>query len=562
MATVDGGNMIVNALEAEGVSHVFSISGGHIAPIYNALLDSEINLVTTRHEQAAAMMAGGWARCARRTGVCVVTAGPGFTNALTGVADAYMAGAPMVCISGSVPTDMSDRLDLQDLNQLDVIKPITKWARRVITPSRVKEAVHEAFKRARSGPPGPVYLEAPADILETAIEESQVVKSAPLPRPTPGIAPGEAGQVMDMLAASKKPVVVAGSGVWYSNAEPQLERFAETVGAPVFTTSGGKGSMPDDHPLCYGPGLAIRPGAAMAALVGADLIFLVGTRISLFFAHGKIFNPAARLIHLTIDPGELGRNRVPELGLVADAGRALGQLAAAAEGKIKPENYKEWHEELKKAEKSSLEFFQSQLEDKELPMHPLRLCRELDESLAEDDILALDGGDTQIWMNMLRRNRAPGATLESGLFGCLGVGIPFALAAAMAYPDKHIHLLTGDGSVGFNFMELQTALCRCLNVTVVVNNDNAWGMVKHSQMMKYGPERCCGVEIGEVPYHKMLEALGGNAVEVEKIEDVRPQLEKARKRGGVNMLNVHSRPGIVSPGSIALANIGKEGGGY
>jgi len=562
MTEFDGGRMIVKALEAEGVSHVFSISGGHIAPIYDALLDSGIRLVTTRHEQAAAMMAGGWARCTRQPGVCVVTAGPGFTNALTGVADAYMAGAPMVCIAGSVATDMADRLDLQDLNQLDVVKPITKWARRVITPARIGEAVHEAFKQARSGPPGPVYLEVPANVLETAVDQSRIIESAPVPRPVPGLAPEETERVLDMLAASKKPVVVAGSGAWYSEAGPHLLRFAEVTGVPVFTSSGGKGAVSDDHPLCYGPGLAIRPGAALAALTGADLIFLVGTRISLFFAHGRILNPAAKLIHLNIDPGELGRNRVPDLGLTADAARALAQLAVAAEGKIEPENYKGWHTELKNAENSSLAFFRSQLEDKELPMHPLRLCRELDSFLGEEDVLALDGGDTQIWMNMLRRNRKPGTTLESGLFGCLGVGIPFAVAAAMANPGKHVHLITGDGSVGFNFMELHTALCNGLDITVVINNDKAWGMVKHSQIMKYGPERCCGVELGDVPYHKMLEALGGSAVEIEKIEDIRPQLEKARKRGGVNMLNVHTRPGVISPGSIALANIGKEGGGY
>lgn len=561
MGKIRGGKQVVDALKKEGVTHVFSISGGHIAPIYDALLDSDIKLITTRHEQAAAMMAGGWARATGQVGVVIVTAGPGFTNAITGIADAYMAGAPVVCISGSVSVDMADKLDLQDLDQLNTIKPVTNWARKILVPSRIGEAVHEAFKQARNGAPGPVYLEIPADVLGAEMEDGAVVQSKPIARPTPGLAPQEVDKVIEMIRAAKKPIIIAGSGVYYSNGAEQLTKFAEKSGIPTYTTSMGKGCMSDEHPLCFGPSLVLRPGSALAGLTQSDLIILVGTRISLFFMYGRLFSPTAKIIHLNINHTEIGRSRVPDLGLVADAGRALEQLTSAG-AKLDPDAFKEWRASLTKAHTDAMGFFKLQLEDAQSPMHPIRLCKELDNFLKEDDILVLDGGDTQIWMNMVRSNLKPGRNLESGLFGCLGVGIPFGMAAAFAFPDRRVFVITGDGSVGFNFIDLHTAITNCLNLTVIVNNDNAWGMVKHSQMLTYGPERCCGVELGDVPYHRMLEAMGGKGYELSKIEEIRPALEDATKRGGVNLINVHVRPGVISPGSLALAQIGKKGGGY
>ena len=438
MAEINGGRMVVNALEKEGVTHVFSISGGHIAPIYDALLESNIKLVTTRHEQAAAMMAGGWARTTGEPGVCIVTAGPGFTNAITGMADAHMACTPVVCIAGTVATDMNDRLDLQDLNQLDMMKPITNWARTVIKTARIPESIHEAFKQARGGSPGPVFLEVPADILGRKIEDSKVVPAEPIARPRPGLAPEELDKVVEMIRSSKKPILIAGSGVYYARGAEDLVRFAEKAKIPTFTTGLGKGCIRDDHPLGYGTSMALKPGAAIAALTQADLIFLLGTRISLFFLYGRVFNPAAKMIHLNIDPMELGRNRVPDLGLVADAGRAVSQLADAAEGEIDPAAFDEWRATLDQAHKSAMEFFRPQVETDEVPMHPLRLCKEVEDFLGPDDIMALDGGDTQIWMGMVRSNFKPGTTLESGLFGCLGVGIPFGIAAALANPDRNM----------------------------------------------------------------------------------------------------------------------------
>lgn len=557
MAEVHGGQMVIRALHEEGVSQIFGICGGHIAPIYDAMIDSDISLISTRHEQAAVMMAEATGRLSGQPGVALVTAGPGFTNAITGIADAKLANVPLVVIAGSVATNMEDRLDLQDLNQIDIVKPLVKWARRVIDPERIPEALHEAFKQARMGSPGPVYIEVPADILSTKVDEAKVKWGKPVIPAKPAADPESVRQVIELLKKSQRPVLIAGSGVWYSRASDQLKRFAETTGVPTMTTSLGKGCLPDNHPMCCGPSLAIRPGAAMAALTQTDLLILVGTRISLFFLYGKIFNPAAKLVMINIDSGEMGRNRPADVPVVADAGVALTQLADAAGG-IKPEMYAPWRETLKKAHDSAMQFFAPQVANNNIPIHPLRLCKELDDFLTDDDILVLDGGDTQIWMNMVRTNNRPGKTLESGLFGCLGVGLPFAIAAKLANPDKRVFIIIGDGSIGFNFMEMHTALLKNLPIVVVVNNDHGWGMVRHSQMLAYGKERCFGVELGDVPYHKLAEALGAWAAEVKRPEEIRPALEKAVASGKLALINVQTQPGVISPGSMALASIGKK----
>lgn len=559
MGKIHGGQMTIKALQEEGVSHIFGICGGHIAPIYDAMIDSDVALVSTRHEQAAVMMAEAVGRLTTRAGVALVTAGPGFTNAITGIADAKMACVPLVVIAGSVATNMEDRLDLQDLNQIDVVKPLVKWAKRVIDPSRIPEAIHEAFKQASTGSPGPVYLEIPADILGTPVEEQKISWGKKVTPINPSADTKAVEEVVKLLRISKKPILIAGSGVWFAHGEEELKNFAEKTCVPIFTTSMGKGTLPDDHPMCFGPSLVIRPGSAMTALTQADLIILVGTRISLFFAHGQIFNKSAKMVMVNIDPTEMGRNREIDIPIVADAKKALAQLAETATG-IDPEMFAQWRAQLKKAHEDAMAFFKPQLENDNVPIHPLRLCWELEKFLKEDDILVLDGGDTQVWMNMVHKNSRAGGTLESGLFGCLGVGIPFSISAKTMHPDKRVFLIIGDGSVGFNFMELHTAVANNLPIVVVVNNDHGWGMVRHSQMLAYGKDRCFGVELGDVPYHKMAEMLGIWATEVTQPAKIREALEEAVASGKPALINVQTQPGVVSPGSMALASIGKKEG--
>jgi acetolactate synthase-1/2/3 large subunit len=560
MGKIHGGQMIVKALQKEGANHIFSISGGHLAPIYDALIDSDLSLQITRHEQAAVMMADAMGRLTGQPGVALVTAGPGFTNCLTSVANARMANVPVVIIGGAVPTDMVGRLDLQEIPQIEVITPLVKWARRIENPARIMDAVHEAFHHARSGNPGPVYLEIPADILGTQVEDSAVAGGGMRPVAKVGADPAEINKTIELLLNASKPIIIAGSGAWFARASDSLRTFVEQSGIPVFTTGMGKGVIPDNHPLCFGPGFGIRPGAALPALLQADTVFLLATRISLFFAHGNIFNPNTKIIEATIDPDEIGRNRKVEVGFVGDAGLVLTQLIAASKGRFKPDKYKPWVEELKKARENAMALFKTQLESDQVPIHPLRLCHELDKFLKEDDFLAVDGGDTSVWMNMVRTYLKPGHTLESGLFGCLGVGLPYAVGLQLENPGSRVAVIVGDGAVGFNFMEFHTMLRLGLPVVAVVNNDQAWGMVRHSQMLRYGKDRIIGVDLGYVPYHKMVEALGGYGEEVTKPDQIRPALERAFASKKPALINVLTERDIISPGSHALASIGKKEG--
>jgi acetolactate synthase I/II/III large subunit len=572
MAKFHGGKMVVRALQEEGVGQVYSIGGGHISYISDALLDSDVGLYDTRHEQAAVMMADAEARLTGRPGVAVVTAGPGFTNALTGVANALMAGIPVVVISGVVPTNMVGKLDLQEMNQIDVVRPMVKWAYRVENPERIPQVVHEAFARARSGKPGPVYVEIPTDILGAEVEETFIDWGRVQTMSAPAADAQEITRAAEMIASAKKPIVIAGSGVHFGDAGSALAAFVEATGVPCFTASLGKGCLPDAHEMCCGPVLPIRPGPALFGVTQSDCVLLCGTRVSLFLGHGRLFGAGAKIIHINLDPEEFGRNRPADLGILADCGRGLDQLRVALAGRVKPEAFSEWRATLKLNGDQSRAAFAVQAESNQVPIHPARLMTEIDRFLGPEDILTLDGGDTSVWMNMVRTNHAPGRSIESGLFGCLGVGLPYALAAKLVHPERRVFAIVGDGALGFNFFEFHTSIRFGLPIVVIVNNDQAWGMIRHSQQLRFGMDRTPGSDLGYVPYHKLVEALGGYGEEITDPAQIRPALERAVASGKTACLNVMAERDIISPGSVALAAIGKRdlpmdafakgGGGY
>lgn len=557
MSSFHGGQMVVRALGEQGVAHIFTIGGGHIAHISDSLMDSDINIYDTRHEQGAVMMADAWARSTGQPGVALVTAGPGFTNSLTGVANAQMAGVPLVIIAGVVPTNMVGRLDLQEMEQHDVIKPLVKWSRRVENPERIPAVIHEAMSKARSGKPGPVYVEVPTDVLGAEIDEKYIDWGMKTELSSPCPDPDLVEHAAELIKNSERPVIVAGSGVYFSRAGKQLQELVEQTGIPCYTSSMGKGCLPDTHQFCYGPSLAIRPGSALVGMSQSDCVVLLGTRISLFYAHGRLFNKDAKIININLDPDEFGRNRQADVGIIADAGRAAESLTKALSSRVSPPNFENWRKTLDNASEQSITEFEKQSKSDAVPILPARLAREVDEFLSPHDILTLDGGDTSVWMNMARTNHQPGGTLESGLFGCLGVGLPYALAAKLANPDQRVYSIVGDGSLGFNFMEFHTSIRFGLPVVVIVNNDQAWGMVRHSQQLRFGMDRTPATDLGYVPYHKLVEALGGHGEEVREPGQIKDALERATASGKTACVNVITDREVISPGSVALSAIGK-----
>ncbi len=550
-----GGELVVRALEQKGVEYIFTLSGGHIAPIYQHLLNSDIKLFDTRHEQAAVFMADAYARLTGKVGVALVTAGPGFTNAITGVANARMAGSPVLLLSGRIGLRMDERLDLQEIEQRNVVAPITKWAKTATNVNRIPEMVDVAFKTALAGSPGPTFLEFPVDVLTSACGEGDVkFLDSPMPLRSMGD-PAAIEKAAATIAAAKRPIIIAGSGVRFSGAPGAVRELVEQTGVPLFTLSMGKGALPEDHPLCFGPAVLIRPGAAGPAVTGADVIVLLGTRVNLFTMFGDVFPPDAKLIHVNIDPVEIGRNHRVDTAVVGDAGLIAGQLKEALAGRVKKGAFSGWVAELEKQRDFSLSSVEEQLNSDAVPIHPQRLMKEIDEFMGNKGIVVADGGDTSIWLGMTRKTYRPADFLESGLFGCLGVGIPFALTAKLLHPKERVLLATGDGSLGFNFMEINTAIRFRLPIVIVVSNDLGWGMIRHSQSLKFGAGVNVATELGSFPYHKMIEAMGGHGELVEKPADIRGALERAFASGKVSLINVMTDPDVISPGSYALANI-------
>ncbi len=560
METVTGGQLVAESLINRGVKYVFTLSGGHITPIYQYLENSSVTLFDTRHEQAAVFMAEAWGKLTRSPGVAMVTAGPGFTNSLTGIASAFFSNTPLVLIAGCVGLDHKEKLDLQDMPQAPVIGPMVKRALVCHKPERVPEFMDIAFRTASSGRPGPVYLEFPVDVLNAAVNPSSV-KEMQTDVVSHPVDPLKAEQMLDMIQQAEKPVVIAGTGVWQSGAEKELVGFIENTGMPAYTSLSGRGTIPDTHPLCFEGALAIRPGSGFSAYMQTDLVVLLGTRICLYYMFGNIFNRQAKMIQVDIRPEEIGRNRMVDLPVVSDVGALLRQCNVI----IREKNMKEtlisrfapWISTLETAHQQGKAMSAADWQSDAVPIHPMRLAREINDFMdRDDDIVVADGGDTATWMGMTRTIRRPGHYLDYGIFGSLAVGLPYANAAKLIYPEKRVCLITGDGSVGFNFMEFETALRKNIPIVVVISNDLGWGMIRHSQEIRMGHSVREGTHIGRVDYHKMVDALGGKGILVEKPAEIRPALEAAFASGITTCINVMTDPTPISPASIALANVG------
>ncbi len=557
---ITGAELVAEALIKREIDYIFSLSGGHITPIYQYLENSDVKIFDTRHEQSAVFMAEAFGKLTRKAGVAMVTAGPGFTNALTGIASAHFSNTPLVLIAGCVGLNNKEKLDLQDMPQEAVIKPMVKKALVCQKAERVIEYIDLAFRIAQGGRPGPVYLEFPVDVLNSPIQKSEVkyLHTNVISNPTDST---KASELIEMMQKAKNPVVIAGTGTWQSGAKDELQDFINKSGMPLFTVLSGRGMVPDDHPLCFEGAIAVRPGCGFTAYVEADLIIILGSRISLYYLFGDIFNPEAKIAQVDIEPEEIGRNRSVDLPVISDVKGFLQSCIQVIDDQNITEelkaNFSDWVEKLTKAHKESKDISQVNWQSENIPIHPLRLAKEVNEFMnKKTDIVVADGGDTTTWMEMTRTTNQPGKYLDYGIFGSLAVGLPYANTSKLLNPDNRVCLITGDGSVGFNFMEFETAIRKNLPIVVVISNDLGWGMIRHSQELRIGHAIEDGTFIGKVDYHKMVEAIGGRGFLVEDPKDIKHALKKAFASKKVCCINVMTDPTTVSPASEMLANVG------
>jgi acetolactate synthase I/II/III large subunit len=549
MGDMHGGSIVARYLkEVEGVDTLFSISGGHIMPILDGCLEHDIRVIDVRHEQAAAMMAHAWSIYTGKPGVCVVTAGPGFTNTLTGVANAYHEGAPMVVLSGVGSIRELDRGALQDVNQVDMIKPVTKWTGKCHQAARIPEYLAAAFTHAVSGRPGPVYLELPPDILFPPLGGAEI----PLPAKRGAVIPASADEGLieaaaELLNNAKKPLLVGGDGICWSDADAELLKLVEKADIPTLLMNCGRGAIPDEHPLSLWPG---GFAGSFAALSMADVVLAVGIRFNWVLSYGD-YMANAKVIRVDIDPVEVNRNRIADVALVGDAGAVLRQLNR----RVKERKHGEWIETIAGIQTAVSEGDRKQMETPADPIHPFRLMHQLRQVAGDDAIYIIDGGDTVYFGLITLRASVKAGVIANGLqFGSLGIGLPFAMAAKLARPESKVILVSGDGSFGFNAIEFESAARHGIPVVAVICNDQAWGSARHSQELCYGMDRVCGTELGIVHYERMVESLGGYGEFVTRDEQIVPAIERALQSGKPACVNVITDPTVTSISTQVYVN--------
>ncbi len=541
-----GGLLVAKALKREGVEIVFTLSAGHLAAIYDGCAREGIRVMDTRHEQVAVHAAEGWARLTRGPGVALLTAGPGVTDGITGIANANAAGSPVVIFGGAAPLQNWDQGALQDMRHLELVRPITKWARTVHETKRLAEYTAMAFREATTGRQGPVFLECPMDVLNAIIPTEDAVIPADGYRTT--IKPQPDSRAIEraaaLLAQAARPVIFAGPAVWWDDAAGPLRALAEKLQAPVFLNGAGRGSLPPDHALSFAM-------ARRRALTNADLLLLVGAKLDFRLNYGQppLIPKDTKIVWLDTNAEDIGVNRGAEIGIPGDISTALTGLASALG---KTTNHATWLATLREVETKARDSDEALMASDAQPIHPARLCRELRDVLDRDAYLIGDGGDIVSWGARILTPWEPGHWLDAGPFGTLGAGTGFAIAAKLAHPDKQVAVLFGDGSFGLNGMEFETMARHNLPVLAVIGNDGQWGEIAHPQRALLG--HAVGSELAPgIRYDRVVEAFGGYGELVERPEDIRPALERALASGKPACVNVLTDPKIPFPRSTQVA---------
>ncbi len=536
MANVSGGRLVARMLKEEGVRSIFTLSGLHVAPIYAGCVDEGIRIVDTRHEQGAAHAADAYARLTRGVGVAVVTAGPGVTDALTGVANAYAANSPMILLGGAAPTFNAGKGSLQEIEQVDLFLRITKWADRIPEARFIPSYLARAFRVALSGRPGPVFLELPFDTLMAELDEAE----APLPkgyrtrvRAAPD--PKAIAAAAALLERAERPAVIAGSSIWWDDASDALGRLGERAELPIYLNGAGRGCLPPGHPSFF-------QQTRKEALSEADVVVVVGTPLDFRLGYGESFAAGAKLVQLDIDPAEIGRNRAVDVGIPSDARLALEALAAALP---KGAAARRGHlERLRAQEKAKRDKLEPLCQSDQAPLHHFRVAREISLAAkrAGDTTFVADGGNfVAIAAKVIEVDR-PGRWLDPGPLGCLGVGAPFALAAKVVHPDRPVLVIQGDGSFGLNGFDFETAVRFRLPMVAVVGNDAAWGQIRLPQLGMFGAERSPATALAPVRYDEVVKAFGGHGEHVDRPEQLAGALDRAFASGTVACVDVALDP--------------------
>jgi len=535
MTKITGAQALIKALEYEGVEVAFGVPGGAILPAYDPLLDSPIRHVLARHEQGAGHMAEGYAWATGKVGVCIATSGPGATNLVTPLVDALIDSVPIVAITGQVPTYAVGNDAFQEAYTTGITMPATKHNYFVTDPRQIPDVIHEAFHIASTGRPGPVLVDLPKDILNQSLtwHEPKTV-SLPGYKPTVDGHPRRVKEAVDLIAHAKRPVLYVGGGIIKANASAELCHFAELSGAPVTTTLMGRGGFPDDHPLALGmPGMH-GTYTAITALQKADLLIAIGVRFDdRVTGNVKAFAPHAKVIHVDVDPAEIGKVRAADVPIVGDARRVLEQLIEAWGDRPVPERTA-WTDTLRGWQRDYPLRYDQQPDG---PIKPQYVIEELYRLTGGDATIVAGVGQHQMWTSQFWKFTKPRRWINSGGLGTMGFAVPAAVGAKAGRPADLVYAIDGDGCFQMTMQELITAATEGINVKVAVINNGAHGMVKQWQRLFYGGRLSASLLGNKVDYVKLAEGMGCVGLRAETPDEVAPILEKS--------LAIDDRPVVV-----------------
>ena len=542
MAKITGAHLFIRCLKLEGIKKIFTIIGDTILPLADAAVDEGVEFIDTRHEGAAMHMADGYARITGQPSVALVTGGPGFANAISALPAIYTSESPVIFVAGAAELPEMGMASFQEIDQVGMAAPVAKGSWLVHDRRRIPELVATAFRTALSGRPGPVHLTLPIDLQEQEVSEEELPRYLPQEyrnQSRPQGDPALIEEAASILREAQRPVIIVGNPARYSVASEQLQSLAETTGIPVFTVEQARGLLDDDHPLCFG----YADGALNVTarrFREADAVLLLGKRLDHRYRYGQppFFNPTARIIQADPSPAEIGRNRGVAVALLGDLGAIVEQLTAASRGP-RPD-VTPWVAQLEQDRAAWLEGLRARATG-EQPLHPMDVYTQIEPLLDRDTIIILDGGDYVQWGRCYLRARQPGHFLRLGPLSQLGAGIPYGMAAKLAYPEKKVLVFIGDGSFGFYTMEYDTCIRHHLPITTVMGNDATWGIDKTFQLAYY--QRAVGTDLRFIRYDKVVEAIGGYAEYVEKSEEVAPAVARALSSGRPSLVNVTVRSG-------------------
>jgi acetolactate synthase-1/2/3 large subunit len=537
-----GGRLIARRLKAHGVSKLFTLSGGHLFSIYDGCREEGIEIVDVRHEQTAAFAAEGWAKVTREPGVCALTAGPGVTNGMSAMASAQANHSPMLVLGGRAPAMRWGQGSLQEIDHVPFVRPLSKLATTAQSTAEIPGLVDEAFAVALAPHGGPTFLDFPLDYVFMSAAEAD----APPARAGHGPYRADAQaieQAARLLAEAERPVVMAGTDLYWGHGEQSLLELAETLRIPIFLNGLARGCVPADHELFFSR-------TRSQALKGADVALVIGVPMDFRLGFGGSFGEDTAIVAIDVAEPQRAHPREPSVELYGELASTLDDLRTAAGGKALASTA--WLADLRAAESERRAGELAELSDDRAPLHPMRLYAELAKVLERDAIVIGDGGDFVSYAGRVIDSYAPGCWLDPGPFGCLGTGPGYALAAKLAHPQRQVVLLLGDGAFGFSGMEFDTLARHGVNVVGLMGNNGIWALEKHPMEFLYGYSVAADLRPA-TRYDQVVEALGGYGELVERPQDVAPALERAFGAGRPALVNVLTDPSVAYPRKSNLA---------